>query len=75
MNEDENLEKIFELVKEVKRNYPDLKIGQILYNAANLEVNPDKLFYLKDEELINALQNYLDLAKAFTDGSGTLSHL
>ena len=75
MTEEETLGKIFELVKEVKKAYPDLRIGQIFYNIAELEINPDKLFTMSDEEIINALQNYLDLARIFADGSITFSNI
>jgi len=58
MREKERIERILNLLREIWEIEPDLRLGQILVNAASsFEVNP---FYFEDSDLEESLKEFLD---------------
>ena len=62
---------ISQIISDLKRIWeytPDLRLGQLLLNAVN--GNENKLFYIKDQELIDIMYHeiYQKLLKEYKDG-------
>ena len=47
-----------DLLQQAKRMWPSLRMGQILANAITKKNSPD-LFYWRDEDLCEALKEYM----------------
>lgn len=54
MRDPQRIDNILERLKTVWKDNPDLRLGQLLLDA----VNANRLFYIEDETLIQALENY-----------------
>lgn len=54
----------------IKKNYPDLRIGQIIMNALDPMKPVDNLFYISDEDLEDGLRMFEGICKtAYTKGT------
>ena len=54
MRDKYRIDAILNQVQEIWKNYPDLRLGQLLLNVAR---DPE-LYYIEDEELIKKLKEY-----------------
>lgn len=54
MRNPQRIDNILERLKIIWKDNPDLRLGQLLLDA----VNANRLFYIEDETLIQALENY-----------------
>lgn len=54
MRNPERIDNILERLKVVWKENPDLRLGQLLLAVIKM----DRLFYIEDETLIQALENY-----------------
>ena len=68
MRDPKQTDKIFNLIKTIRATYPDLRTGQIIVNAVTTSPSTKgrDLFYLEDQEIIDALKDYLSLSSVFT---------
>lgn len=61
MRNPDRIEPLLELVKKIWKKYPDLRLTQLLSNAAlsSDEWSDNDLYYLEDDKLYKALTLYL----------------
>lgn len=51
MRDAKRIDMILKSIKNIWKNFPDLRLGQLLCNCANYNT----LYYIEDEELVNLL--------------------
>ena len=59
MRDPARIEKVLELVAAVWKEYPDMRLAQLIYNIANTSQPCPGVFYLEDEELVGRLEYLL----------------
>ncbi len=52
---DEEVERVIQLIKQVHRSAPSLRVGQLIVNAL---VNGESVYYVEDSALGDALASY-----------------
>tara|TARA_R110002124_G_C8971054_1_gene515103 strand:+ start:7403 stop:8296 length:894 start_codon:yes stop_codon:yes gene_type:complete len=60
-NLDENIHHLLESILHARAKYPDLRFGQLLVNAMNLEQPCPEIFHIEDDELIERLNQLSEL--------------
>lgn len=50
--------RMFVALLNIQQTYPTIRLGQIIDNATTLRSNSPGLFFMSDEELIKALEEY-----------------
>lgn len=64
MRDVDRIDKILELVLEIWRAEPDLRLGQLIQNAVRLkEPDPIDIHTVEDDTLRKGLRGYLELIK------------
>ena len=56
MRDINRIDDILKRINKIWKQYPDLRLGQLIINLESICDIP--LYYLEDEELINALENF-----------------
>jgi len=65
MRDPERIDEMLELIREVWQNNPDLRLGQLIVNAARMrEPATENIFYIEDRSLAKGLMRYLELIKS-----------
>ncbi|WP_407290773.1 hypothetical protein [Stutzerimonas zhaodongensis] len=64
MRDPERIDEMLELIREVWQDNPDLRLGQLIMNAAHMrEPTAENIFYIEDASLEKGLRRYLELVK------------
>ena len=64
MRDPARIDDIIELLNQVWQHEPDLRLGQLVLNAARMRhPNVDDIFSIEDSELRKGLVRYLELVK------------
>jgi uncharacterized protein YihD (DUF1040 family) len=67
MRDPKRIEAVLERVREVWERNPDLRLGQIVINAAKAasyqDLSQSRLFYIEDEQLLEGIANLEKLDK------------
>lgn len=69
MRDPDRIEKILDSLKKIWKKCPDLRLGQLLLNAAR----DPQLYYMEDADLITLLKGYYDPAETETSGKREMS--
>jgi uncharacterized protein YihD (DUF1040 family) len=65
MRDPARINDIVELLGEVWRHEPDLRLGQLVFNAARIRSpNIEDIYSIEDSELKKGLSRYLELMKS-----------
>lgn len=57
MRNPERIDTILDLIEDIWRKYPDLRLGQLLINVIGTHME-NNLFYYEDDSLIRDLENW-----------------
>jgi uncharacterized protein YihD (DUF1040 family) len=67
MRDPKRIAKVLERIREVWERNPDLRLGQIVVNAAKAasysDLSQSRLFYIEDEQLLEGIDNLEKLDK------------
>lgn len=58
MRNPKRIPKILNKIEEIWKEYPDLRLGQLISNMSDR--SPWPLFYIEDDELIERLEEFYD---------------
>jgi hypothetical protein len=65
MRDPERIDEMLDLIREVWQSNPDLRLGQLIVNAARMrEPAIENIFYIEDGSLAKGLMRYLELVKS-----------
>jgi len=73
MRDKNRIEPTLKIVKELWKKYPDLRLGQLLINAAS--VDGTDLFYIEDYDLLQALNKIWQLSPGVAGASSPTPHI
>ncbi|MER0041586.1 hypothetical protein [Pseudomonas sp. MGal98] len=64
MRDPERIDEMLDLIREVWQDNPDLRLGQLIMNAARMrEPTAENIFYIEDGSLAKGLRRYLEHVK------------
>ncbi|CAM3956142.1 DUF1040 family protein [Ectopseudomonas alcaliphila] len=64
MRDPERIDDMLDLIREVWQSNPDLRLGQLIVNAARMhEPATEKIFHIEDGSLAKGLMRYLERVK------------
>ena len=65
MRDPERIDEMLDLIREVWQSNPDLRLGQLIVNAARMrEPTTENIFYIEDGSLAKGLMRYLELVSS-----------
>ena len=69
MRDIKRIDKILNRIGELWKNYPDLRLGQIIVNSINVSKKDldQSLFYIEDEQLFDKIEEFMGLTNALLD--------